>query len=270
MPPQCRNKELAQQPGPSLPLTRIATHPQLVASYDTQEDTLGLFYIPGPTGGVMQEIDNLLNGKETIIIIGDFNCIQENKDAKVHTIQKVNLLKKYDQLIKPIKTKYDLTDTWREHNKNEIEYTHISQTNATRIDQALCNKINANVYKIKHTSQGNFDHKGIQIKIGNRAIWGKGTWKLNSELIENHENKIKIRETIKHLKEEKYRMEPLKWWDYFKMKIKKATYNHRNRKQDNSRKQPCQTTKRTKRQRRRQKLQTRRTTRAQKENKQHS
>ena len=25
--------------------------PQLVASYDTQEDTLGLFYIPGPTGG---------------------------------------------------------------------------------------------------------------------------------------------------------------------------------------------------------------------------
>ena len=24
---------------------------QLVASYDTQEDTLGLFYIPGPTGG---------------------------------------------------------------------------------------------------------------------------------------------------------------------------------------------------------------------------
>ena len=25
--------------------------PQLVASYDTQEDTLGLFYTPGPTGG---------------------------------------------------------------------------------------------------------------------------------------------------------------------------------------------------------------------------
>ena len=25
--------------------------PQLVASYDTQEDTLGLFYFPGPTGG---------------------------------------------------------------------------------------------------------------------------------------------------------------------------------------------------------------------------
>ena len=25
--------------------------PQLVASYNTQEDTLGLFYIPGPTGG---------------------------------------------------------------------------------------------------------------------------------------------------------------------------------------------------------------------------
>ena len=26
--------------------------PQLVASYDTQEDTLGLFYTPGPTGGL--------------------------------------------------------------------------------------------------------------------------------------------------------------------------------------------------------------------------
>ena len=26
--------------------------PQLVASYDTQEDTLSLFYIPGPTGGL--------------------------------------------------------------------------------------------------------------------------------------------------------------------------------------------------------------------------
>ena len=52
-------------------------------------------------------------------------------------------------------------------------------------------------------------------------MWGKGTWKLNSKLLENHENKIKIRDTIKHLKEEKYRMEPLEWWDYFKMKIKK-------------------------------------------------
>ena len=29
--------------------------PQLVASYDTQEDMLGLFYIPGPTGGVSFE-----------------------------------------------------------------------------------------------------------------------------------------------------------------------------------------------------------------------
>ena len=34
--------------------------PQLVASYDTQEDTLGLFYIPGPTGGINNS-DNMTN-----------------------------------------------------------------------------------------------------------------------------------------------------------------------------------------------------------------
>ena len=130
-------------------------------------------------------------------------------------------MKKYEQLIKPLKTKYDLSDLWREYNKNEIEYTHISKTNATRIDQALCNKLNANVYKIKHISQGNFDHKGIQIKITNRSIWGKGIWKLNTKLTENHENRAKIKEHIKQLKGDKYKMEALEWWHYFKRRIKK-------------------------------------------------
>ena len=44
-------------------------------------------YATSKLKNVMQEIDNQLSGKENIIIIGDFNCIQETKDAKVQTIQ---------------------------------------------------------------------------------------------------------------------------------------------------------------------------------------
>ena len=118
-------------------------------------------------------------------------------------------------------------DIWREHNPNGIEYTHISSTNATRVDQILCNKINANAYKVKHKILGNFDHRGMQLIISNRAIWGKGLWKLNTKLIERKENKTKIKETIQTLKEEKYRMEPLQRWDYFKTKMTTNIHGHR-------------------------------------------
>ena len=165
----------------------------IIMSFEANAETynlVGLYlepedYATNRLKNVVQEITSHINGKENLIILGDFNCIAERKDAKVNTIQTTNLLKKYDQLIKPLKNRFDLTDVWCEHNPNGTKYTHISSTNATRLDQALCNKLNANAYKIQYKILGNFDHKGIQLVITDRQIWRKGLWKLNTKLIEN-------------------------------------------------------------------------------------
>ena len=48
--------------------------PQLVASYDTQKDTLGLFYIPGPTGG-----SNSLGNKVEHLLESSNICLLNDK-----------------------------------------------------------------------------------------------------------------------------------------------------------------------------------------------
>ena len=47
-------------------------------------------YATAKLKNIMQEINDLLNGKENIIVVGDLNCIQEKIDAKAHTIQTMN------------------------------------------------------------------------------------------------------------------------------------------------------------------------------------
>ena len=61
--------------------------PQLVASYDTQEDTLGLFYIPGPTGGLKQLYDGYSGS-------GSFGKISEECQGQIHRI--FYLIKEYN------------------------------------------------------------------------------------------------------------------------------------------------------------------------------
>ena len=39
---------------------------------------------------IIQELDTQINGKENLIIVGDFNCIAKRKDAEVNRIQTTN------------------------------------------------------------------------------------------------------------------------------------------------------------------------------------
>ena len=169
----------------------------------------------------MEEIYNIMQDRENIILLGDFNSLKDKKDYKNHTVQTRNLIQKHNSLVSPVIHKHQLTDIWREHNTNTTEYTHISRTNATRIDQAYCKTENVPNIKIQHKILGNFDHKGLCISIGRRIKWGKGIWKLNVKLLEHKTVKEEIRTLINEWKLMKYQLEPLIWWDTLKEKIKK-------------------------------------------------
>ena len=169
---------------------------------------------------VVEEIENIIRKNENIILTGDFNSIRDVKDTKIQTIQTKNLIQKHQTLMAPLLTRQKLKDIWREKNENTTEFTHISRTNATRIDRAYCSGENIPKIKICHKTFGAFDHKGLQLNIGQRIKWGKGLWKLNVKLLESEETKQGIKTLIEELKSFKYKYEPLEWWDFFKKKLK--------------------------------------------------
>ena len=169
---------------------------------------------------VVEEIENIIRKNENIILTGDFNSIRDVKDTKIQTIQTKNLRQKHQTLMAPLLTRQKLKDIWREKNENTTEFTHISRTNATRIDRAYCSGENIPKIKICHKTFGAFDHKGLQLNIGQRIKWGKGLWKLNVKLLESEETKQGIKTLIEELKSFKYKYEPLEWWDFFKKKLK--------------------------------------------------
>ena len=161
-----------------------------------------------------------MQDRENIILMGDFNSLKDKRDYKNQSVQTRNLIQKHN-LVSPLTNKHQLTDICREHNTNTTEYTHISRTNATRIDQAYCKTENVPNIKIEHKILGNFNHKGICMTIGNRIKWGKGIWKLNVKLLEQERVKQEIRTLINDMKMIKHQLEPLIWWDILKMKTKK-------------------------------------------------
>ena len=187
----------------------------LIGAYLEPED-----YATARLKTVIGEIENKIKDKENIILIGDFNSIKDPIYCKTRTIQTRNLIQKHNTLLAPILNKYQLTDIWREQNTNTTEFTHISHTNATRIDQVYCSNENVPKFKVKHKILGNFDHKAIYMTPGNRIKWGNGIWKLNVKLLQHDEVKQEIRTMIQDFKTIKHQYKPLVWWDTLKTKIK--------------------------------------------------
>ena len=89
------------------------TH-HLIGMYLEPED-----YATATLKNIIKEVDNWIKGKENIIIVGDLNCIQNRQDAKTNTVQTTNLIKKYESLIKPLKTNHKLADIWREQTQTQ-------------------------------------------------------------------------------------------------------------------------------------------------------
>ena len=79
----------------------------IILSFEVNSETynlVGLYlepedYSTNRLKNVLQEIDTHINGKKNLIIVGDFNCVAERKDAKVYTIQTSNLLKNMINLL---------------------------------------------------------------------------------------------------------------------------------------------------------------------------
>ena len=69
------------------------------------------------------------------------------------------------------------------------------------------------------------DHEGITIHfdIGTRKKWGKGTWKLNNEILEEERYRNFIKEVIEEILENKIVQEsPANCWERLKKKVKKS------------------------------------------------
>ena len=100
---------------------------------------------------------------KNLILIGDFNIVENRKDVK--TGQHITTSKQTETLLQEIIRKHRITDIYRYLNPNKIIYTHISATQATRLDRIYIS--NGKIKQIKNTHIKNSitDHKSVEIEI---------------------------------------------------------------------------------------------------------
>ena len=161
------------------------------------------------------------NNNTNNIILGNLNCFRDRSDSKIETQHTKKCQFKYEKIIKPILEKSDLIDAWGNKYENKIEYTHISSTNSNRLDHYLINRNLITTSDANYRTIGDFDHKGIILKLHNRPKWGKGTWKLNASILKDKDTEQDIKQTIEKAKIKKPQFSPLEWWDNLKTKLRK-------------------------------------------------
>ena len=147
---------------------------------------------------IKNEICNVLtdNNNTNNIILGDLNCFGNKSDSKIKTQHTKKCIFKYGKIIQPILEKFDLVDGGRNKNETRIEYTHISNTNSNRLDHCLINRNLITTSDTTYKTVGDFDHKGIIIKLHKRPKWGKGTWKINISILKDKQTEQDIKQTM--------------------------------------------------------------------------
>ena len=129
--------------------------------------------------------------------------------------------------IKTLLDKLKIQDIHNLYRENKLQYTSKRRHYLTRIDRIYTNietKRNIITYKIKP----NFfsDHQALTIKLkwGIREKWGKGLWKLNSDILsdENYKkeiiNAIEIHKINKQIDKNSFIL-----WDKLKERIKEIS-----------------------------------------------
>lgn len=141
---------------------------------------------------------------ENVIIMGDFNFVENALDRYPHRDDDANVLSSW----KALRDKYKLTDGWRAQNPIKKDYTYVQKaTNSmSRIDRIyMDSEIYVYGYNWTHIESSLSDHNMVMTDILKTKIpfIGKGVWRMYSDDIEN---KVTIKKITKLLKitEEKF------------------------------------------------------------------
>ena len=121
----------------------------------------------------------LRNNLSNTIILGDFNCITNCKDAS--KIVQGLISKNLQNLINKLK----FVDIWNVFN-NEVNYTYFRENYGSRLDRIYAGEFKKNFTSIKTLPMSISDHHCViaNLNLKTPIRMGKGHWKLNINLLE--------------------------------------------------------------------------------------
>lgn len=170
--------------------------------------------------------------KEPILIMGDFNSIEEERDRC--TDAKTSKSKVECRSLKDFIHARGLTDVWREIRGAENGYTFFYKGGASRIDrcysnQELINRI-ANIYTLTAAIT---DHLCLAIEVTGRITQHeprrrKNQWKMNTSILEEECFQVNFMEFWTRITAQSDRRSDItRWWENsFKIGFKKLTIRY--------------------------------------------
>ena len=101
-----------------------------------------------------------MRGEGRILLLGDFNCIIEERDAETNTQRKL------EPSLEVLTREFNLVDVWRERNPNKVEYTWGRPgSGSSRLDRGyLSRELLVGVTQVEHLVSTS-DHKAVWLEM---------------------------------------------------------------------------------------------------------
>ena len=112
-----------------------------------------------------------------------------------------------------------------------LKYTYTQKNYRARLDRIYTREDNIQIiikYNIIPSSFSDHDQVKIDIKWGNNPKWGKGCWKLNTNILNDEEYKKRIADDLFIYKLNKPFYDTMEGWDIFKKQVKQTTIEYTN------------------------------------------
>ncbi|CAC5388192.1 unnamed protein product [Mytilus coruscus] len=157
------------------------------------------------------------------IMLGDFNCIDQQIDTKNPNIVLDNTI---ILLYKELCTMFNILDSYRYKYPKKISYTFIGNKGAkTRIDKiCISEALKHKIRDLKHIPYQYSDHKIVYISLKlQKTKRGNGYWKMNDSLLDKELYIEYINNFWINWKQRKSNYNILDWWEIGKKRIKELT-----------------------------------------------
>ena len=160
---------------------------------------------------------------ETLILLGDFNCVDNPLLDKVSKSTKDTSFNTLSQ----ITSQLQLEDGWRRRNPESREFTFFSNVGFhSRLDRAYTSiSARSNISMVFHQPFAHSDHSSVHVAFSEDNVpFGPCTWVLNQNLLSDPEYVTKVQSFWTKWQERKSLFPNLlKWWDSGKAAIKKLS-----------------------------------------------
>jgi hypothetical protein len=163
---------------------------------------------------------------DKVFVMGDINCVDDPSDRAS------NRMDKSAEYYKTLKTELQLTDIWKDLNDKDKGYTFIDPSlngRNSRIDVILSSNSLIHFAKSISTLPAPVpDHKAVSVNFCNiQNPWGKGYWKLNTDILKD-ECYIKgigelIDETVNNYSDV---LSSKQLWEFLKKRVKEQSITY--------------------------------------------